>query len=78
MNYLLRGWMKNLESHGSVTLPLLDDPESVQSDIAKDLEFVRDGSAKSVSVRFFGSKFSLWNQISSYVKSSLGMYKSKS
>lgn len=78
VNYLLRGWIKNLESDGSNTLPLLDDPESVRYDIAKDLEFVRDGSARSVSVRFFGSKFSLWNQISSYFKSRLGNVQLKS
>lgn len=78
VNYLLRGWIKNLESHGSNTLPLLDDPESVQYDITKDLEFVRDGSARSVSVRFFGSKFSLWNQISSLFKSRFGNVRLKS
>lgn len=78
MNYLLRGWIKNLESHGSITLPLLDDSANVQSDITKDLEFVRDGAAKSVSVHFFGSEFSLWNQISAYVKSRFGNVQLKS
>ncbi|XP_015881565.1 pheophytinase, chloroplastic-like [Ziziphus jujuba] len=78
VNYLLRGWIKNLESHGSITLPLLDDSANVQSDITKDLEFVRDGAAKSVSVHFFGSEFSLWNQISAYVKSRFGNVQLKS
>lgn len=69
MNYLLRGWITNLESQGSVALPLLDSPESVQHDILSDVEFVKEGSRKSVRVRFFGSNFSVWNQIRSYFKS---------
>lgn len=72
VNYILRGWIKNLETQGSFALPLLDDGESVNYSIARELEFVRDGSKKSVSVRFFGSKFSLWNSISSYIKSRFG------
>ncbi|KAJ6345389.1 hypothetical protein OIU78_008121 [Salix suchowensis] len=56
VNYLLRGWIKNLESHGSVALPLHDDAEVVENSIARDLEFVREGSRKSVIVRFFGSR----------------------
>ncbi|KAL5543639.1 hypothetical protein UlMin_007423 [Ulmus minor] len=71
VNYLLRGWIKNLESEGLVTLPLVDDSESSEYDVAKDLEFPRDGSKKSVSVRFFGSKLSLWKSISSYFKAHL-------
>lgn len=43
VNYLLRGWIKNLESQGSVALPLLDDLETIQRTTAKDLEFVRGG-----------------------------------
>lgn len=69
VNYLLRGWIMNLESQGSVALPLLDSPESVQHDILSDVEFVKEGSRKSVRVRFFGSNFSVWNQIRSYFKS---------
>lgn len=69
VNYLLRGWIGNLESKGSVTLPLLDDPENIQYGTTKDLEFVREGSKKSVRVHFYGSRFSLWNRIRSYVKS---------
>lgn len=69
MNYLLRGWIKNLESQGSVALPLLDDEENIQSVIARDLEFVREESKKSVRVRIYGSRFSLWNWIGSFIKS---------
>nr|XP_023924561.1 pheophytinase, chloroplastic isoform X2 [Quercus suber] len=72
VNYLLRGWIKNLETQGSIALPLLDDCESIDYSIARELEFVRDGSRKSLSVRFFGSKFLLWNRISSYIKSQFG------
>lgn len=73
VNFLLRGWIKNLESEGSVALPLLDDPESTTlSNIARDVEFPRDGSKKSVQVRFFGSKLSLWNWITSYLQAHFG------
>jgi hypothetical protein len=72
VNYLLRGWIKNLETQGSVVLPLLDYGESIQYSIARDLEFVRDGSSKSVRVHFFGSRFSLWNMIRSLIKSRFG------
>ncbi|GAV80138.1 Abhydrolase_6 domain-containing protein [Cephalotus follicularis] len=69
VNYLLRGWIKHLESQNAVALPLLDDSESIQYSIARDLEFLREESKKSVEVRFFGSRFSLWNWISLYIKS---------
>ncbi|PRQ54914.1 putative chlorophyllase [Rosa chinensis] len=72
VNYLLRGWIKNLESQGLVPLPLLDAQESVQINIARDLEFIRDGSKKLVKVRFYGSKFSRWDRISSYISSHFG------
>ena len=45
VNYLLQGWIKNLESQGFVALPLLDD-ESGRCDVAKDLEFVLGKSKK--------------------------------
>ena len=45
VNYLLRGWIKNLESQGFVALPLHDD-ESGRCDVAKDLEFVLGKSKK--------------------------------
>ncbi|KAM1556058.1 hypothetical protein PS2_039470 [Malus domestica] len=68
VNYLLRGWINNLETQGSVALPLLDAPEGMPNNLAKDLEFLRDGSEKSVNVRFFASRFSLWDMISSYIR----------
>lgn len=66
VNFLLRGWIKNLESKGFVALPLLDD-ESGRYDVAKDLEYVRDGTKKSVRVWFYGSEFSMWSKLSSFV-----------
>eukprot|EP00262_Sarcandra_glabra_P000435 TRINITY_DN10517_c0_g1_i1.p1 TRINITY_DN10517_c0_g1~~TRINITY_DN10517_c0_g1_i1.p1 ORF type:complete len:531 (+),score=88.62 TRINITY_DN10517_c0_g1_i1:251-1843(+) len=69
VNYLLRGWIQNLETQGSVALPLLEDLETVQNGISKDVEFSRDGSPKLVRVRFFESNFSAWNQIMSFFKS---------
>lgn len=77
VNYLLRGWIKSLESDGFVGLPMLDNEESGQNDVARDLEFVRGVSKKSVRVRFYGSEFSLWNQISSYVNSRIADLRTK-
>ncbi|KAL2478336.1 Pheophytinase [Forsythia ovata] len=68
VNFLLRGWIKNLESHGSVALPLLDNPEKVNYDVRADLEFAREGSRKSVRVQYHGSGFSLWSWLSSRFK----------
>nr|UZQ20143.1 pheophytinase [Poa pratensis] len=68
INYLLRGWLKNVESEGLVDLPFLDDPSYEEHGVSRDLEFVRTGSRKSVSVRLFGSEISLWSQISSFWK----------
>lgn len=60
VNYLLRGWIENLESDGSVMLPLLDGSESSDDyDVIKDLEFMSEGSKKSVRVEFRGSKLSV-------------------
>lgn len=77
VNYLLRGWIKNLESQGFVALPMLDNDESAQYDVARDLEFVRGGSKKSVRVWFYGSEFSLWNQIVSFVNSRVADLRTK-
>lgn len=77
VNYLLRGWIKNLEHKGSVSLPLLDDPESMQYIIDRDLEFVREGSKKSVKVRYHGSLLSLWGKVSSFINSRLASPKLK-
>ncbi|XP_015571400.1 pheophytinase, chloroplastic isoform X2 [Ricinus communis] len=68
VNYLIRGWLKHIESSGSIALPLLDDPER---SIFRDLEFTRGGSQKSVKIRLLGSSFSFWNQIFSYIESQM-------
>ncbi|URE33311.1 alpha/beta hydrolase fold [Musa troglodytarum] len=68
INFLLRGWIKNLESQGSVSLPLLEEPDYVQYEILKELEYVKEGSHKSIKVRFLGSNFSFWNLIISSLK----------
>lgn len=78
VNYLLRGWIKNLESEGKVALPLLDAPENLLHGIARDLEFMREGTRKSVRLHYFGSKFSLLKQISSFIQSRLGNLRKKS
>lgn len=69
VNYLLRGWVRSLESQGSVAMPLLDDPESAEYGVSRDLEFVREGSQRAVMVRVVGAKSSIWNQISTFIKS---------
>ncbi|KQK17633.1 pheophytinase, chloroplastic isoform X1 [Brachypodium distachyon] len=68
INYLLRGWLKNVESEGLVDLPFLEDPSFEDQGVSRELEFVRTGSRKSVSVRLFGSKTSLWSQLTSFLK----------
>lgn len=78
VNYLLRGWIKNLESKGSVSLPLLDDPENTHYGVARDLEFGREGSKKTVTVRFLGSRFSLLNRLSSFFQSRFGNLETRS
>uniref|UniRef100_A0A7N0UQX1 AB hydrolase-1 domain-containing protein n=1 Tax=Kalanchoe fedtschenkoi TaxID=63787 RepID=A0A7N0UQX1_KALFE len=70
INYLLRGWIKNLESEGLVGLPLLDDNLSVQHAVEKNVEFIRDGSRKLVTVRYFQSNFSLLKWFTSLIRSS--------
>ncbi|GJQ94900.1 pheophytinase, chloroplastic [Tanacetum coccineum] len=70
VNYLLRGWIKNLESKGFVALPLLDD-ESGRYDVAKDLEFVRDGAKRSVRVLFHGSESAIWSRLSYFFSNQL-------
>ncbi|KAL0349376.1 UNVERIFIED_CONTAM: Pheophytinase, chloroplastic [Sesamum angustifolium] len=68
VNFLLRGWIQNLESNGSIMLPLLDGPENADFNVTKDLEFTREGSRKSVRVRFYGNKLSVWSWLSSHFK----------
>ncbi|XP_076922219.1 pheophytinase, chloroplastic-like [Bidens hawaiensis] len=67
VNYLLRGWIKNLESKGFVALPLVD--ESGRFDVAKNLEYMRDGKKRSVKVQFYGSETSVWSRLTSYFNS---------
>ncbi|KZV31980.1 pheophytinase, chloroplastic [Dorcoceras hygrometricum] len=50
VNYLIRGWIKNVESKGSASLPLVDDLEN--ANVSKKLEFSRKGSKKSVQVQY--------------------------
>ncbi|MCE2055301.1 hypothetical protein HAX54_042370 [Datura stramonium] len=69
VNFLLRGWVKNVESNSSVALPLLDSPESVEYDVVKDLEFVRQGMKKSARVQFYGSMTSQWERLAMFLKS---------
>lgn len=68
INFLLRGWIRNLESQGSISLPLLEDLDTLNQTIDRELEFPREGSKKSVMVRFFVSSVSLWDRIRSYIK----------
>lgn len=75
VNYLLRGWIKNRESCGLITLPLLDGSAD-SSSILRDLEFIRDGVKKSVKVTFVvPGSFLLFEKISSFIKSRFGKLK---
>lgn len=69
VNYLLRGWIKNLESQGSASLPLLEELKSIQYGVSRELEYIKDSTRKSVQVHAYGSKLSVWNMISSFLKS---------
>ncbi|XP_057457488.1 pheophytinase, chloroplastic isoform X1 [Lotus japonicus] len=70
INFLLRGWIRNVESQGAVSLPLLEDLDSMKSPIIdRELEFPREGSKKSVAIRYFVSSVSLMDRIRSYIKS---------
>ncbi|KAK9683040.1 hypothetical protein RND81_10G114100 [Saponaria officinalis] len=71
VNYLLRGWIGSLESEGNVTFPLLDDAQTVQYDLSKDVEYIKEESKKMVRVRYFGPKFTLWNLIWSQIRTGL-------
>lgn len=64
----MRGWIKSLESGGTVVLPLLDDSEDLSNEVTKDLVFLRGGSNKSVRVQFHGSNYSTWSWLSSRIK----------
>lgn len=68
INFLLRGWIRNLESDGSLSLPLLEEIDTINQTIERELEFPRKSSKKSVKVRYFASSVSLWDRIRSYLK----------
>ncbi|CAA7031470.1 unnamed protein product [Microthlaspi erraticum] len=65
VNYLMRGWIKHLESGGFEALPLLDDGEEdwEQSRIAREIEFPREGWKKAVNLWLYGSKYSFWRGV---------------
>lgn len=72
VNYLLRGWIKNLESNGSAPLSLIEEPEFEEYGVYRDLEYVREGGPKkSVRVRFLGSRFSFWNEAVDFLRSNI-------
>ncbi|XP_047338017.1 pheophytinase, chloroplastic-like [Impatiens glandulifera] len=70
VNYLLRGWIKSVESRFCVKFPLLEEAQNDEYGVAREMEFVREGSRKSVRVQFVGGNdISLWRRISSYIYS---------
>ncbi|OAY84916.1 Pheophytinase, chloroplastic [Ananas comosus] len=71
VNFLLHWWIKNLESQGSVPLPFLEEPEYIQYGVSREVEYAKEGSRKSVQVRFLGLKSSFWNQMGSFLRSSI-------
>jgi pimeloyl-ACP methyl ester carboxylesterase len=68
INFLLRGWIRNLESEGSISLPLLEDINTLNNTVERELEFPRKSSKKSVKVKYFASSISLWDRIRSFIK----------
>ncbi|XP_042438243.1 pheophytinase, chloroplastic-like [Zingiber officinale] len=62
VNYLLRGWIRNLDSQGSVALPLVE-PEYEGRGFSKELEYIKEGSRKSIRVRFCGSEVSSFSTL---------------
>ncbi|CAM8969768.1 unnamed protein product [Rhodiola kirilowii] len=69
INYLLRGWIKNLESEGMTGLPLLDENLSSQQPVDKKVEFIRDGSKKLVTVRYIETNFLPFRWLTSFIRS---------
>ncbi|KAG8363652.1 hypothetical protein BUALT_Bualt19G0044800 [Buddleja alternifolia] len=70
VNFLLRGWIKNLESEGSVMLPLLDIEESVDNFILRKFYYpFQGGYLKCESARFFASREAKLVSFSSFVAS---------
>lgn len=60
VNFLLRGWIGNLESEGFMALPLLDEPDLVQPDHWREMEFMKMGLRRSVQARVVASESSFW------------------
>ncbi|KAJ0229065.1 Pheophytinase [Hirschfeldia incana] len=74
VNYLMRGWIKHLESGGFEALPLLEDGEEdwEQSSIVGEIEFPRgDGWKKSVNLGLYGSKYTFWRGVGEALRASL-------
>lgn len=69
INYLLRGWIKNLESDGTSGLPLLDNDLNSESTVDRKVEFIRDGVKKSVTVKYIDSNFSMLKWLTSFIRS---------
>ncbi|KAI3923461.1 hypothetical protein MKW92_028776 [Papaver armeniacum] len=60
-------------SQGPVAMPLLDDSDSLEYGVSRGLEFGREGSQRAVMVLVVGTKSSIWNQISKYIKSQISI-----
>ncbi|KAG2244220.1 hypothetical protein Bca52824_093930 [Brassica carinata] len=74
VNYLMRGWIKHLESGGFDALPLLEDGEEdwEQSSIGREIEFPRgEGRKKSVKLWLYGSKYTFWRGVEEAFRASL-------
>ncbi|CAH8325149.1 unnamed protein product, partial [Eruca vesicaria subsp. sativa] len=77
VNYLMRGWIKHLESGGFETLPLMEDGEEEDweesSIVAREIEFPRgeDGWKKSVKLCLNGSKYTFWRGVGEAFRASL-------
>lgn len=62
VNYLLRGWIRNLDSQGSVSLPLVESDYEGEG-FSKELEYIKEGSRRSIRVRFCGSEVSAFSTL---------------
>lgn len=71
MNFLMRGWIKHLESDGFEALPLLDEAEEdwKQFSIGREIEFPREDRKKAVNLWFYGSKYSFWSGVGEVFRS---------
>ncbi|KAF2563668.1 hypothetical protein F2Q70_00014294, partial [Brassica cretica] len=74
VNYLMRGWIKHLESGGFEALPLMEDGEEAweESSIGREIEFPRgEGWKKSVNLWLYGSKYTFWRGVGEAFRASL-------